>query len=56
MDLFLENLYLYGCVYKEFNTHMGVVLEGLHPYESLEMGSHEPLEASGLKPLTYGCH
>ena len=35
---------------------MGVFLEGLHPYESLEMGSHEPLEASGLKSLTYGCH
>ena len=33
---------------------MGVFLEGFHPYKYLEMGSCEPLEASGLKPLTYG--
>ena len=33
---------------------MGVFLEGFHPYKSLEMGSCEPLEASGLKSLTYG--
>ena len=38
------------------NTHMGVFLEDLHPYESLEMGSCESLEDCGLKSLTYGCH
>ena len=34
---------------------MGGYLEGFHPYKSLEVVSCEPLEASGLKPLTYGC-
>ena len=36
---------------------MGVFLEGLHSYESLEMGPREALEDSGLiSPHIYGCH
>ena len=49
---------MYGCVSRELTPKMGAFLEGLYPYESLEMGSCEPvyIEASGLKSLTYGCH
>ena len=45
MGAFLENLHPYGWY-----------LEGLHTYESLEMGSREPLEDPGRKSFTYGCH
>ena len=45
---------LYGCVLRGFVSR--VLLEGLHPYDSLEMESHELLEDSGLKSLTCGCH
>ena len=41
-------------VFKRVYTCMGVFLEGFHLYKSIEMGSCETLEASGLKPLTYG--
>ena len=43
IGVFRESLYPYDCF-----------LEALHPYESLEMGSREPLEDSGLKSLTFG--
>ena len=44
MGIFLGFTPVWVCFYR-VNIHMGVFLEGFHPYKSLEMGYCEPLEA-----------